>query len=31
MTFRNVAFGVSEREVTFHPEDYPNAIVQDKR
>ena len=31
MTIRNVGFGVSEEEVTFHPEDYPNAIVQDKR
>ena len=31
MTIRNVGFGVSEEEVTFHPEDYPNAIVEDKR
>ena len=31
MTLRNIAFGVTEKQVTFNPADYPGAIIIDKR
>ncbi|MBR5019119.1 MAG: hypothetical protein IKX53_05730 [Bacteroidales bacterium] len=31
MTMRDIAFGVTEKQVTFDPKDYPNAKIVDKR
>lgn len=31
LTLRDVVFGVSEKQVTFDPADYPNATIDDKR
>ncbi len=31
MTLRNIAFGVTEKQVTFNPADYPDAKIIDKR
>lgn len=31
MTIRNISFGVTEKQVTFNPADYPTAKITDKR
>lgn len=31
ITMRDLSYGVTEEQVTFNPEDYPNAIIVDKR
>ena len=31
MTLRDIAFGVTEKQVTFNPKDYPTAKIVDKR
>ena len=31
MTMRDISFGVSEQQVTFHPEDFPGVTIVDKR
>ena len=31
ITIRDITFGISEDLVTFHPEDYPDAIIEDER
>ena len=31
MTMRDIAFGVTEKQVTFDPKDYPDAKIVDKR
>ena len=31
MTMRDIAYGVKERQVTFHPEDYPGLTIIDSR
>ncbi len=31
ITMRDLSYGVTEKQVTFNPEDYPNATIVDKR
>lgn len=31
MTMRDISYGVTEKQVTFNPKDYPNATIIDKR
>ena len=31
MTMRDISYGVTEKQVTFNPKDYPNATIMDKR
>lgn len=31
ITMRDLSYGVTEKQVTFNPEDYPNATIMDKR
>ena len=31
MTLHDISFGVTEKQVTFNPKDYPTAKIVDKR